>query len=45
MSKWKQFHAVATRYDERDYIFNGTLTVTAIVIRLRDIVQGPSEMT
>ncbi|CAM5307804.1 hypothetical protein SGRIM128S_01764 [Streptomyces griseomycini] len=35
MNKWKQFRAVATRYDKRDYIFNGTLTVTAVVIWLR----------
>lgn len=24
VNKWKQFRAVATRYDERDYTFNGT---------------------
>lgn len=45
INKWKQFRAVATRYDKRDYIFNGTLTVTAIVIWLRDTVQEPSETT
>lgn len=43
VSKWKQNRAVATRYDKRDYIFNGTLTVTAIMIWLRDVVQEPSE--
>ncbi|GAA3827614.1 transposase [Streptomyces phyllanthi] len=43
VNKWKQFRAVATRYDKRDYIFNGTPTVTAIVIWLRDTVQEPSE--
>jgi len=43
VNKWKQFRAVATRYDKRDYIFNGTLSVTAIVIWLRDTVQEPSE--
>ncbi|WP_406510733.1 IS5 family transposase [Streptomyces sp. NBC_00212] len=43
VSKWKQFRAVASRYDKRDYIFNGTLTVTAIAIWLRDTVQEPSE--
>ncbi|WP_348541519.1 transposase [Streptomyces sp. SAI-133] len=42
-TKWKQFRAVATRYDKRDYIFNGTLTITATVIWLRDTVQEPSE--
>ncbi|MFD5704600.1 IS5 family transposase [Streptomyces lasiicapitis] len=45
VSKWKQFRAVATRYDKRDYVFNGTLTVAAIVIWLRDTVQEPSETT
>ncbi|MER6695189.1 hypothetical protein ABT329_40965, partial [Streptomyces minutiscleroticus] len=45
VSKWKRFRAVASRYDKRDYIFNDTLTVTAIVIRLRDTVQEPSETT
>lgn len=43
ISKWKQFRAVASRFDKRDYTFNGTLTVAAIVIWLRDTVQGPSE--
>ncbi|MFG2369236.1 hypothetical protein ACGFY3_47960 [Streptomyces mirabilis] len=43
MNKWKQFRAVATRYDKRDHIFNGPLTVTAIAIWLRDSVQQPSE--
>jgi transposase len=42
VNKWKQYRAVATRYDKRDYIFNGTLTVTAIIIWLRDIVEEPS---
>ncbi|UJB46410.1 IS5 family transposase [Streptomyces sp. A1-5] len=45
VSKWKQHRAVASRYDKRDYIFNGTLTVAAIVIWLRDTVQEPSETT
>ncbi|OKI03456.1 transposase [Streptomyces sp. CB02923] len=43
VSKWKQFRAVATRYDKRAYIFDGTLTATAIVIWLHDTVQEPSE--
>src|SRR5258708_4392883 len=42
VNKWKQNRAVATRYDKRDYIFTGTLTVAAIMIWLRDIVQDPS---
>jgi transposase len=41
--KWKQYRAVATRYDKRDYIYNGTLTVAAIMIWLHDTVQEPSE--
>lgn len=45
VSKWKQYRAVASRYDKRDYIFNGTPAVAAIVIWLRDIVQEPSETT
>ncbi|OKI01252.1 transposase [Streptomyces sp. CB02923] len=45
VSKWKQFRAVASRFDKRDYTFNGTLTVAAIVIWLRDTVQEPSETT
>lgn len=39
---WKQFRAVATRYDRRDYIFNGTLTAAAVIIWLRDTVPEPS---
>ena len=42
MNQEKQFRAVATRYDPRGYISDGTLTVTASVIRLRDTVQEPS---
>ncbi|MGW7210038.1 IS5 family transposase [Streptomyces sp. NPDC054837] len=45
ISKWKQFRAVASRYDKRDYIFNGTLTIAAIIIWFRDTVQEPSETT
>lgn len=45
MSKWKQFRTVAIRFDKRDYPFNGTLTVAAIVIWLRDTIQEPSETT
>jgi hypothetical protein len=32
VSKWKQYRAVTTRYDKRDYIFNGTQTVASIMI-------------
>ncbi len=34
---------MATRYDKRDYVFNGTLTVAAIMIWLRDLVKRPSD--
>lgn len=43
VNKWKQFRAVATRYDKRDHVFTGTLTVTAIVTWLHDLVQEPSD--
>ncbi|MFD9420878.1 IS5 family transposase [Streptomyces goshikiensis] len=39
IGKLKQHRAVATRYDKRDYIFNGTLTTAAIVIWLRDLTK------
>ncbi|QJT07299.1 transposase [Streptomyces asoensis] len=34
-NKLKQFRAVATRYDKRAYVYLGTVTATALVIRLR----------
>ena len=37
-SKLKQFRAVATRYDKRDYMYQGTLDVASIRIWLRDPV-------
>lgn len=43
INKLKQFRAVATRYDKRDYVFKGTLDTAAIVIWLRDTVQEPSD--
>ncbi|MFB6582102.1 IS5 family transposase [Streptomyces sp. NPDC056402] len=42
IGKLKQHPAVATRYDKRDYIFNGTLATAAIVIWLRDLIKEPS---
>lgn len=42
-SKWEQFRAVASRYGKRDYMFNGALTVTEIVIWLHGTVEEPSE--
>jgi transposase len=37
-SKLKQFRAVATRYDKRDYMYQGTIDVASIRIWLRDPV-------
>ena len=37
-SKLKQFRAVATRYDKRDQIYQGTIDVASIRIWLRDPV-------
>ena len=37
-SKLKQFRAVATRYDKRDYMYHGTVDVASIRIWLRDPV-------
>jgi transposase len=36
-NKLKQFRAVATRFDKRDYIYNGTIEVATIRIRLRSL--------
>jgi transposase len=38
ISKLKQFRAVATRYDKREYVFAGTVDVASIRIWLRDPV-------
>jgi Transposase DDE domain len=43
VNKLKAYRAVAMRYDKRDYIFQGTLNTAAIMIWLRDPVQGPSD--
>jgi transposase len=37
-SELKQFCAVATRYDKRDYMYQGTVDVASIRIWLRDPV-------
>lgn len=37
-SKLKQFRAVATRYDKRDYMYQATVDVASIRIWLRDPV-------
>ena len=36
---WKQFRAVATRYDKREIIYQGTVDLASIRIWLRDPVQ------
>jgi hypothetical protein len=38
ISKLKQFRAVATRYDKREAVFQGTIDVASIQIWLRDLV-------
>ena len=38
VSKLKQFRAVATRYDKRDYMYQATIDVASIRIWLRDPV-------
>ena len=38
-SKLKQFRAVATRYDKREFMYQGTVDVASIRIWLRDPVQ------
>jgi transposase len=37
-SKLKQFRAVATRYDKRDFMYKATVDVASIRIWLRDPV-------
>jgi transposase len=37
-SKLKQFRAVATRYDKREFMYQGTVDVASIRIWLRDPV-------
>ena len=44
-SKLRQFRAVATRYDKRDYMYQATVDVASIRIWLRDPVPGLREMT
>jgi transposase len=42
-SKLKQFRAVATRYDKRERIYQGTIDVALISIWLRDSVHNPRD--
>jgi transposase len=41
VNKLRNHRAVATRYDKRDYIYRGTITVATIWIWLRDPVTHP----
>ncbi len=45
VNKLRETRAVATRYDKRDYIYRGTVTVAAIMIWLRDPVTPPLQDT
>ena len=38
INKLKRLHAIATRYDKREYVYQGTVDVASIRIRLRDRV-------
>lgn len=42
-NKLKQFRAVATRYDKRDYMYEATVDVASICIWLRDPVKDPQD--
>lgn len=39
INKLKQFRAVATRYDKRDYMYQATLDIASIKIWLRDLTR------
>ena len=41
VNKLRGHRGVATRYDKRDYVYRGTLTVAMIMIWLRDPVKPP----
>ena len=40
-NQFKHFRAVATRYDKREYMYQGTVDVAAIRIWLRDLTKDP----
>lgn len=44
-NKLKQHRAVATRYDKRDYVHNGTIEVASIRIWLRDLTKDLRDTT
>ena len=41
VNKLKQFRAVATRYDKRDYMYLATVDIATMKIWLRDLIQDP----
>jgi transposase len=43
INKLKQFRAVATRYDKREYMYQATVDVASIRIWLKDPVQDPPD--
>ena len=43
INKLKEFRAVATRYDKREYIYRGTVNVASIRIWLKDPVPDPRD--
>jgi len=45
VNKLRAHRAVGTRYDKRDYIYRGTVTVAAIWIWLRDPAPDPLQDT
>lgn len=45
INKLKQYRAVATRYDKRDYIYQGTLTVASIRTWLHDLTTRSPDTT
>jgi transposase len=45
INKLKQFRAVATRYDKRDYMYRATVDIATIKIWLRDLTKDPRDTT
>jgi transposase len=43
INKLKESRAVATRYDKREYVYRGTVTVASIRIWLKDPVPDPQD--
>lgn len=43
VNRLKQFRAVATRYDKRDYMYRATLDIATMKIWLRDLTKDPRD--